>query len=133
MDGDEYTAKAQSYEKTPDDFEPDFEFEDTQVPNHPVTVEVAGLGEASANLVRWGVLESLQDESGGETIEFSAEKVARLIRRHYELPDFSTLDAAGVRSMHMLTPDVLLEAIMPGMQAEINPDGSATVDSKNRD
>lgn len=131
MDESEYKDNAQTYRETPEDFEPDFELEDTQVPENAVVVSVSGLGEASAKLVRWEVIETLQHETDGEEIEFEASQVARLIRRHYKAPDFSALDADGVRKMHITTPDDLLEAIMPGMSAEMNPDGSATVDSKN--
>lgn len=131
MDESEYKDNAQSYEKTPEDFEPDFDLEDTQVPDHPVVVEVNRLGNASAELVAWEVVENLQDDTDGEGYDFNAERVARLIRRHYEYPDFSKLDGDGVRKMYMTTPDDLLEAIMPGMSAEMDSDGSATVDSKN--
>lgn len=129
MEQEEYQEEASEYQRTPDDFEADFDLSDTQVPDHPVIVDVDGFGQASARLVQWEVVEKMQDE--GEEMEFGADEVARLIREHYESPSFKELRADGVRSMRMVAPDSLLGAIMPGMDAQMQADGSATVDTKN--
>lgn len=130
MEQEEYEAEASEYERAPDDFEADFTLKDTQVPDHPVIVDVEGMGEASARLASWGLVEDLQD-GDGEAIEFDASTVAQIIRDHYKSPSFEQLHADGVRKMHLVHPDNLLEAIMPGMSARVNPDGSAQVDTKN--
>lgn len=129
MDETEYQEEASEYERAPDDFEADFTLSDTQVPDHAVVVDVEGFGEASAELARWELVEDMQAE--GDEFEFGAEEVARIIRDHYKSPSFKGLRADGVRQMRLVAPDKLLEAIMPGMDTEMQADGSARVDTKN--
>lgn len=129
MEQEEYQEEASDFERAPKDFDAEFSLSDTQVPDYPVIVDVDGFGEASARLVRWELVEKMEGE--GEEFEFDADTVARLIRDHYESPSFKELHADGVRNMRMVAPDSLLGAIMPGMSAQMNADGSATVDTKN--
>lgn len=124
-----YHDEAAQFEEAPDDFEADFSLSDTQVPDNPVIVDVDGFGEASAELARWELVEEMQ--SDGEQMEFGAGQVAEIIRDHYHSPSFSELRDDGVRNMRLVAPDSLLGAIMPGMEAQMNPDGSAQVDTKN--
>lgn len=126
----DYAEEAQDYERTPKDFEADFDVEDTKVPDYPVVVDVDGMGKASATLASWELIEEMQ-EDGQEQIEFTSKRVAKVIRDHYRSPDFSALRGNDVKQMHLATPDNLLEAIMPGMSAEMQGDGSAMVDTKN--
>lgn len=125
----EYVEKASDFEAPESDFEAEFSLEDTQVPDHPVVVDVDGLGKASAWIVAWELVEDMQDE--GEQYELDASLVASLIQEHYKSPSFDGLTAEKVRSMKISAPDALLGAIMPGMQTQMNPDGSAQVDTKN--
>lgn len=129
VEQEEYHEEASQYERAPEDFEADFDLSDTQVPEHPVIVDVNGFGEASAELARWELVEDMQDD--GEQMEFGADQVAEIIRNHYHSPSFDALRGDGVRSMRLVAPDSLLGAIMPGMEAQMNPDGSAQVDTKN--
>lgn len=129
MEKEEYEQQASDLQKAPDDFEADFNLSDTQVPDYPVIVDVENFGEASAELARWELVEDMQAE--GEEFEFGAEEVARIIRSHYHSPSFDGLRAEGVRQMRLVAPDNLLGAIMPGMEAEMQSDGSARVDTKN--
>lgn len=127
----EYVEKASEYEKADSDFEADFDFEDTQVPEHPVVLDVRGMGKASAHIVSWELVEDIQNEGDGEEYVFGADKVAEIIRNHYVSPSFDNLRGDDVRTMKLSVPDALLGAIMPGMETSMNQDGSATVDTKN--
>ena len=131
MEQEDYAEEASEYEQAPDDFEAEFDLEDTKVPEHPVIVDVTGHGQASARLVRWEIIEDLQD--GGDQLEFDADMVAELLRDHYKSPSFENLRGDDVRHMHLSSPDNLLGAIMPGMDAQIDAQGNAQVDTKNQE
>lgn len=122
-----YAKRAQSYQRAPEDFKSDVDAEDLKVPDYPVIVEPEGYGEASAYLASWGMVEDMQAGQNQQGVTMNARRVAKILRDHYVSPNFENLDADGVRNMHMDAPDKFLGAIMPGMDAEMNSDGSATV------
>lgn len=123
----DYAKRAQNFERAPEDFEADVSADDLKVPEHPVIVEPEGYGEASAYLASWGIVEDLQAEQGGGA-RMTARRVAQILKNHYVSPSFDDLDADDVRSMHFDAPDAFLGAIMPGMDASMNSDGSATIE-----
>lgn len=123
---EEYVEETQQFERADEGFEADFTVTDTQVPDHPVVVEVPNHGQASAYLAKWELLEEAQES---ENADFGADEVADIIAEHYVSPSFDGLTGDDVRNMHLSSPDHLLEAIMPGMNTSVNSDGSATVNS----
>lgn len=125
----DYIEETNEYEKAGEDFQADFSLEDTQVPDHPVVVDVEGMGKGSAYLAAWELVEEMQE--GGDEYVIDADEVARIVRTHYVSPSFDGLRGEKVRSMKLSVPDSLLGAIMPGMETQMNPDGSARVDTKN--
>lgn len=125
----EEAAAESEYEKPDSDFQADFTLEDTQVPQHPVVVDVPGHGKASAHLVQWSTVEDMQGDA--EEYGMESDLVAKVLRDHYVSPSFDGLTGDKVGSMKMSSPDALLGAIMPGMEANMNPDGSAQVTAKN--
>lgn len=117
----------------------DFDIEDTKQDTGVQEVRVRGYGRAFARKLTFGTMEKYERQSrggGGAGAGLTPSNIAEIFNEHYEDPDFSSanggqgLTGDDVADMPPTTPGFLLDAIADeGMDIEMNPDGSAQIDT----
>jgi hypothetical protein len=110
-----------------DDFEADWDLDDTQVPDDEQKVEIPGMGEA---LVYYASEEIAEEMTDGEA-EFGNGQLAEIIREHYVSPGFDGLDGDDVRGMHLGMTDKLLRAIAPHVDFDVDQSGATATPAGN--
>jgi|LMAX01.1.fsa_nt_gi hypothetical protein len=122
-----------------ENFEADWDLEDTQQAQGVQPIQVEGMGSATAELIDFGTIEYYrrrnqnsaetrgEDTEDGEA-ELSPEQMAEIFANQYVSPDFSGLSGDDVRDMKPLAPSRMLEALMgDDVEVEANADGSVNV------
>jgi hypothetical protein len=122
-----------------ENFEAEWDLEDTQQAQGVQPIQVEGMGSATAELIDFGTIEYYrrrnqnsaetrgEDTEDGEA-ELSPEQMAEIFANQYVSPDFSGLSGDDVRDMKPLAPSRMLEALMgDDVEVEANADGSVNV------
>ena len=126
-----------------ENFEAEWDFEDTQQAQGVQPIMVEGMGTATAELIDFGTIEYYRRrnqnsaESRGQDpgegadegeAEITPEQMAEIFADQYVSPDFSGLTGDDVRDMKPLAPSRMLEALMgDDVEVEANADGSVNV------